>query len=232
MLHVRLGTMAVLVLLLAAITRMAAEEPRSRTGDKTRPSPEAQGESLPLSAEQLLKEYDRNGDGFLEREEVSGRLRERFNQLDANHDGRLSREELQKGMALLLPHRRPSDIVYVLIEMSDCDDECACEIQTVYDVLRQLDTNHNGKIDPDELKAMRERLLDERVDQRIKDLDTNHDGKISRDEARGRIKQDFDRIDANRDGIIDRDELRRASAQRVHADGKAASPADKGEHKR
>jgi Ca2+-binding EF-hand superfamily protein len=130
------------------------------------------------------------------------------------------------------PQRRPSDLVFVLIEMSDFDDECACEIQHIYDVLRQLDVNHDGKIDPTELKAMRQRLLEERVDRRFKDLDANHDGKISKEESRGRIKEDFDKIDANHDGFIDRDELLKAARERIHSQAKTPAPVDKEERKK
>jgi Ca2+-binding EF-hand superfamily protein len=130
------------------------------------------------------------------------------------------------------PQRRPSDLVFVLIEMSDCDDACAAEIQRIYDALRRLDTNHDGKIDPGELKAMRQRLLEDRVDRRFKDLDANHDGKISKDEARGRIKEDFDEIDANHDGFIDRDELLKAAGKPIHSQGKPPAPAEKEERKR
>jgi Ca2+-binding EF-hand superfamily protein len=129
------------------------------------------------------------------------------------------------------PQRRPSDLVFVLIEMSDFDDECTAEIQHIYDVLRQLDTNHDGKIDPAELKAMRQRLLEDRVDRRFKDLDANHDGKISKEEARGRIKEDFDKIDTNHDGFIDRGELLKAARERFHSSGKPPAPTEKEERK-
>jgi Ca2+-binding EF-hand superfamily protein len=91
--------------------------------------------------------------------------------------------------------------------MSDCDQGCQGELQQIYDVLRTLDKNKNGKIDPDELNAMRHQLIEQRADYLIKELDTNKDGKISRSEAKGQLKKDFDRIDVNKDGFIERDEL-------------------------
>ena len=105
------------------------------------------------------------------------------------------------------PQRRPSDLVYLLIEMSDCDQGCQGELQQIYDVLRTLDKNKNGKIDPDELNAMRHQLIEQRADYLIKELDTNKDGKISRSEAKGQLKKDFDRIDVNKDGFIERIQL-------------------------
>ena len=112
------------------------------------------------------------------------------------------------------PQRRPSDLVYLLIEMSDCDEQCQGELQHIYDVLRTLDKNKDGKLDADELKAMRHQLIEQRADHLIKQLDSNKDGKISRSEAKGQLKKDFDRIDTNKDGFIDRDELIQAISEK------------------
>jgi len=112
-------------------------------------------------------------------------------------------------------HRaRPSDLINVLIEMTDCDEGCTEEIQRAYDILGRLDKNKDGRIDAEELQAARHTLLEERVNYLMKRLDKDHDGKISRDEARGPIKRNFDHLDKNKDGFIDRDELLKASAQR------------------
>jgi Ca2+-binding EF-hand superfamily protein len=111
-------------------------------------------------------------------------------------------------------HGRPSDILHVLIEMSDCDEGCTQEVQRAYDILRRLDKNQDGKIDADELKAGRQSLVEGRVNGLMKRLDTNQDGKISRDEARGMIKRHFDQLDSNKDGFIDRDELLKAASER------------------
>jgi Ca2+-binding EF-hand superfamily protein len=111
--------------------------------------------------------------------------------------------------------RRPSDVVFVLVEMSDCDEDCCCEVQQIYDLLRKIDTNHDGKIDANEMKAARQHIPEERVGHIFEELDSNKDGKISRDEARGRVKEQFDQIDTNKDGFIDRDELMRAASQRL-----------------
>jgi Ca2+-binding EF-hand superfamily protein len=46
-----------------------------------------------------------------------------------------------------------------------------------------------------------------RVNLLFEELDINKDGKISKDEARGQLREDFDRIDTNHDSQIDRDEL-------------------------
>jgi len=185
--------------------------------DRGEPAPAPRPGAAPprgFNPDRFFQQYDRNKDGYLERNELPEPLREQFEAFDANRDGRISREELQRGMASITPKRQPSDMIYVLIEMSDCEDGCTAEVQRAYDILRRLDTNKNGKIDPDELKDGRERLIKARVNALFKDLDANQDGRISREEARGQIRGDFDRIDANRDGFIDRNELMHAAEQR------------------
>jgi len=84
----------------------------------------------------------------------------------------------------------------------------------VYEFLRKLDRNNNGKIDADELRSGREQLVNQRVDSILKALDTNKDGKISREEARGQIKRHFDDLDTNKDGFISRDELVKAAHEK------------------
>jgi Ca2+-binding EF-hand superfamily protein len=220
MLQLRLGAAALLTCLTAALAA-PGEEPANKSQKKAAP----QAGALPIDVDAFLKLHDLNGDGYLQRNELPRRLRDRFDQLDANHDGKLSREELRNGIAHLLPRNRPSDVVFVLIELSGHDADCAGELQQMYDVLRRLDTNRDGKIDAGELKAMRHRLLQERVEGLIEDLDVNHDGKISREEARGRIKENFDKIDTNHDGFIDRDELMRAAAEAIRRRTQTTAPA-------
>ena len=132
------------------------------------------------------------------------------------------------------PQRRPSDLVYLLIEMSDCDEGCQGELQHIYDVLRTLDKNKDGKLDADELTAMRHQLIEQRADHLIKRLDTNKDGKISRAEAKGQLKEDFDRIDVNKDGFIERDELIRAISEKptMNLRGPRSSPVNNKSPKR
>jgi Ca2+-binding EF-hand superfamily protein len=211
MLQWRLGAVALLAFVLTGMV-VARQGPEEKGGAKKPAGQAPRSDPLHFDVEAFLKDHDRNGDGFLQRNEVPTWLRDRFDQLDANQDGKLSPEELRRGIAHLQPRRRPSDVALVLIEMSDCDEECAGELQRLYDVLRQLDTNHDGKIDAGELKVMRRRLVEERVDGLLEALDANHDGKISKDEARGRIKEDFEKLDVNHDGFIDRQELLKAAA--------------------
>ncbi|HEV3445112.1 MAG TPA: EF-hand domain-containing protein [Gemmataceae bacterium] len=79
-------------------------------------------------------------------------MREHFDELDTDKDGKLSREELEKGAMTMAPRRRPSDVVYLLVETSDFDKEALPELQRMYDVLHRLDKNKDGKLDPQERK--------------------------------------------------------------------------------
>lgn len=155
----------------------------------------------------FLREYDRDKDGYLSKDELPDYLHYNFERLDANKDGKISKEELDKGMAYLQQRRRPSDVVFVLIEMTDCDEGCIEEVQRAYAILYKLDKNRDGKLDAEELKAGREQILKDRVDGIIKRLDTDKDGKISREEARGMVKEYFKELDKNKDGYVDREEL-------------------------
>jgi len=212
-----------LVLLVAGV--LAAEDRKDKRGeDAPRPKEDTRtGKRVPFfDAAEFIKEYDRNKDGYLSKDELPGQFRHNFDKLDANKDGKLSQEELQKGFTHLQPPRRPSDFVFVLVEMSDCDECCAEELQVVYEFLRKLDKNGNGKIDADELKAGRGDLVQKRVDSIFAELDTNKDGKLSRDEARGQVKAHFNDLDTDRDGFISREELMKAALEKPGAAGKGA----------
>jgi len=202
-----------------------------RAKDEARPA----GKARPLfDTDEFLKEYDRNKDGFLTRDELPLRFRHNFDKLDTNKDGKLSKEELEKGVAHLSPSRKPSDFVFVLIEMSDCDECCAEELQVVYDALRKMDRNNDGKLTAEELKGAREELMQKRITAIFDELDTNKDGKISREEARGMVRHHFLDLDTDKDGFVSRDELMKAAVEKPTAlkkersgKGTGTSPADK-----
>lgn len=84
----------------------------------------------------------------------------------------------------------------------------------------RFDTNHDGKIDPDEFRVGLEKYLDRQkavFDREFDDADTNHDGKLSRAEVRKAnptLFQHFDEIDTNKDGFLSKAELRAAIRER------------------
>jgi len=189
----------------------AADEDKDRSSkekrsDEKKDDRKAKGGPL-VDVDAFMKEYDRDKDGYLSKDEMPDWLHYNFDRLDANKDGKISKEELQKGMAYLQQRRRPSDVVIVLVEMSDCDEGCSEELQRAYAYLYKLDKNKDGKLDAKELEAGRKQAWEERVDRLIKRLDANKDGKISKKEAKGMVLEHFDQLDKNKDGFIDRDEL-------------------------
>jgi Ca2+-binding EF-hand superfamily protein len=184
-------------------------------GDKQPPADKTPPKARTFDVDRFFAEHDKNKDGFLTRDEFPPNLRYAFDAIDANKDGKITKDELQKGIAHLHPRRRPSDTVFVLIELSDADPNAVEELQRIYDVLRNADSNKDGKLEPDELNAARERIVGDRVNAIFEALDTDNDGKISRSEAKGEIRDNFDALDLNKDGYIDRAELMQA-AQAKH----------------
>jgi len=211
----------VLPLALATCGLPAADDRKKDNDDKKadkKKGDDKKAKARPLvDVDAFMAEYDRDKDGYLTKDEMPDWLHYNFDRLDTNKDGKISKQELEKGMAYLSQRRRPSDVVMILVEMSDCDECAAEELQRAYDFLHKLDKNKDGKLDADEVKAGRERLVKDRVDGIIKRLDTDKDGKISRKEAKGLIKEHFDQLDTNKDGYVDRDEL---------TAGAAAKPSD------
>jgi len=199
----------------------AEDNPRAKTDKQADQKKDNKAERRPLvDVDAFMREYDRNKDGYLSKDELPEWLHHNFARLDTDKDGKISKEELTRGVTYLQQRRRPSDVVIVLVEMSDCDECCTEELQRAYEFLSKLDKNKDGKIDADELKAGREMLVKERVERILKRLDTDRDGKISAKEARGLIKEHFEQLDTNKDGFVDRDELMKAASAR-HAEEKS-----------
>ncbi len=218
----------VLALLVGALV---AEDRKDKTDDPLPKPKKKVAHPHARDVEEFLKEHDKDKDGYLTREELPERFRHAFDRLDVNKDGKLSRDEFLRGWAHLQARRRTADVVHLLVEMSDSDPASLEELQHLYDTLRKLDKNKDGKIDAGELKAARTRIVKERVDNLFKELDANKDGKISREEARGWVKRHFDELDANKDGFVDRAELLKAASERPVRRTEKKGPREKREPK-
>ena len=107
-----------------------------------------------------------------------------FKKADTDGNGTLSRAEAEKGMPGLAKN------------------------------FDQIDTNKDGQLSRDELKAFKKAHKGDRkakADERFKHADTNGDGKISKAEAEKgapRLAKKFDAIDTNKDGQLTQEELR------------------------
>ncbi len=187
----------------------ATAQPQQR--DRGRAGQAAASQGPRFAAAQFIKDFDKNGDGKLSKDEAPENLREHFAAIDANKDGQISRDELQQYADRMAQARpRAVEMLYVVVDEHAEGAPTVQELQQAYDLLRRFDKNHNGKIDPQAVAAYRQQRCKERFDTIIKDLDKNHDGKISKSEARGLLADDFDQLDTNKDGFIDRQELEKA----------------------
>lgn len=176
-----------------------------------------------FDAARFLKDHDTNHDGKLSKDELPPSARDEFNQIDANHDGAISQQELQQ-YAAKMAQQRPQlvEVIWYAIDVPE-EPLTTQELQTAYDQLRQLDKNHDGKIDEGELRSYREQRRKERVDNIFEAMDKNKDGKISKDEARGLWADDFNQLDKNHDGVIDRQEAEQALAMPAGHGGHATA---------
>lgn len=76
------------VLVLIVLAAAALGQPPFRRGP-------SEGRPPPVPPEQLLRDFDRDGDGRISRAEAPGRMREHWNSLDTNNDGYVSFGELR-----------------------------------------------------------------------------------------------------------------------------------------
>ncbi|MEI9992246.1 MAG: EF-hand domain-containing protein [Rhizomicrobium sp.] len=74
----------------------------------------------------------------------------------------------------------------------------------------QADTNHDGKLDPDEAAAANQRRIEKDGTAAIPLIDWNHDGYVDFTEFAGGVRSLFEQLDLDGDGKVTIDEFRRA----------------------
>jgi hypothetical protein len=74
----------------------------------------------------------------------------------------------------------------------------------------QADTNRDGRLDPEEVRAANERLIGQDESTAMPLIDWNHDGYVDFDEFASGIRSQFEQLDANGDGEVTLDEFRHA----------------------
>jgi Ca2+-binding EF-hand superfamily protein len=185
-------------------------------------TPDRKGPSglLKATPEQLLKLWDKNKNGYVEKDEVPQAVQKVFDQLDKNGDGKLDQTELGRLLDLLKKRRRDQDANQAKARAkspasaTDTDRE-------VNALLRRLDANQDGKISKEEAAG---RPLAKRFDA----LDRNKDGYLDRSELTTWVQRaakagkgqanadiaarnnsfDFDSLDRDADGRLTLEELR------------------------
>ena len=125
-------------------------------GGQPKKTPPAQ--ELDKIVNDLLKQFDTDGDGKISRKEARGRILEIFDQLDTNKDGYLDRKEL-----LVLAERRLAN-----------QKGFAPKGGAAYD-FDALDKNADGRLSKDELKGTP-------LYARFAEIDTDQSGTIDRAE--------------------------------------------------
>ena len=117
-----------------------------------------------------------------------------FAGIDTNRDGQLTKAELTV--------QQQKELQQAKIAMTQ-------QLQARF---KQLDTNKNGSLSPQEFAAAAGPIRTaETPDQLLKTLDSNGDGRISNEEFRAPQLAKFNKVDANRDGIATPEEMRKAA---------------------
>ncbi len=177
-------------------------------------------ELLKLDADAFLKQFDKNKDGFLTKNELPEGFAKIFARADQNGDGKLSRQEvaqlLQTLRVMLTPPPQVEKFVEKLLAQFDRDKDgkvSKAEARgKIADNFAALDLNQDGFLDRGELRLVVARFLaagaqGAPMTADFDALDKNADGRLSRAELKGtKWEKVFDQIDTNRDGRVDRAE--------------------------
>jgi Ca2+-binding EF-hand superfamily protein len=167
------------------------------------------------SADDFIKRFDKNKDGFLTKNELPPALAKVFDKFDTDGDGKLDKKEVEQMLQALRKRFAQEQA-----KPASCNPQVD---KVVERLLQQMDTNRDGKISRAEAKGRIAELFDQ--------LDVNKDGFLDKNELRQAAMRflgaqgaqgknggqpppaaplrgpEFDDLDKNADGRLTRDEL-------------------------
>jgi len=187
----------------------SSRQDRSRSSNQDRNQSAARDEASEEGVRGFIQRHDRDGDGYLSRNELPNDMQQDFESLDRDHDGYLSRKELQKhAQEAQRMAAMPIDVTYVWVIDANAGNLDVKDLQDAYNALQKIDKNNDGKISQQELRDRREHVVSQWCDRCFNALDTNGDGELSQEEAQdSSFGEEFDKFDRNRDGALTKSEI-------------------------
>ena len=142
------------------------------------------------------------------REKMKQRVEEVFKEADKDGDGKLTLDEFKsikppRGPKPPLPPNKP-----VPPGRGPGPEGQRPMGQKVMELLKEADTNNDGKVSLEELKAVRPHITEER----FKRMDTNNDGFITKEDVRDwaeHARAKFKQADTDNDGKLSREEVKK-----------------------
>ena len=131
-----------------------------------------------------MTRYDKNSNGYIDKEEMAGNLAGTFETWDTNGDDKVYAEEIKDAYDRQLAP-----------QMSQVRATVTAQGNALYST---LDANGDGRIGLREMRTAPQRILS---------LDKNGDGRLSQDEVPPQMAGRFASGDKNADGFLDADEI-------------------------
>src|SRR5205807_1129652 len=168
----------------------------------------------------FIKRFDKNGDGYLTKDELPPVLARAFDKMDVNGDGKLDKKEVAAMLQILRRRFGLNDAQAAKNNKTKKPDSPSVD-RMVANWLERMDANQDGKISKEEAKAA--------LAANFERFDLNKDGFLDKNELRQVAERflamqatnagknaaparqsliDFDALDRNADGRLTRDELK------------------------